>query len=593
MLRELKIENLAIIDELDIEFEKGFIVLTGETGAGKSIILSGINLLIGEKASVDMIRDGEENLVAQGVFDVDEEQKKKLEAMGIDTDGDEIIIRRYYNRNGKARAFVNNVRITLADLKEIASTLVDIVGQHSHQMLLNKNNHIKLLDSFLNKDEKDLKEIASTLVDIVGQHSHQMLLNRNNHIKLLDSFLSKEDKDIKEKLSSLLSQHREIKSKIEKIESDKKETLEKKEFYEYQLEEIEKLKLKDGEDEILEAEYKKVFNAEKIREKVHESLEYLKYDDDSALGFILESIRNIEYLGKYDERYLELAKRMESAYYELEDCVGEIEDISKNIEVTESDLDKIAGRMNTLKRIKEKYKRTLAELIEYREDLKEKLSDMNSGDFKTRELQKELDKIKAEYDKLAEKLSESRKEIALKIEDELLNELKFLNMEDAKLKVQMNKIDRMTNDGYDEIEFFISTNVGQELKPLNKIASGGEVSRVMLALKVIFSKVDNIPILIFDEIDTGIGGETVRKIALKLKEIGDSTQIISITHSPVIASKASQQFYIEKYVENSKTISRVKKLSANERIKEIGRMLVGEKINDEVLEIANKMLNEG
>ena len=553
MLRELKIENLAIIDELDIEFEKGFIVLTGETGAGKSIILSGINLLIGEKASVDMIRDGEENLVAQGVFDVDGEQKKKLEAMGIDTDGDEIIIRRYYNRNGKARAFVNNVRITLADLKEI----------------------------------------ASTLVDIVGQHSHQMLLNRNNHIKLLDSFLFKEDKDIKEKLSTLLSQHREIKSKIEKIESDKKETLEKKEFYEYQLEEIEKLKLKDGEDEILEAEYKKVFNAEKIREKVYESLEYLKYDDDSALGFILESIKNIEYLGKYDERYLELAKRMESAYYELEDCVGEIEDISKNIEVTESDLDKIAGRMNTLKRIKEKYKRTLAELIEYREDLKEKLSDMNSGDFKTRELQKELDKIKAEYDKLAEKLSKARKEIALKIEDELLNELKFLNMEDAKLKVQINKVDRMTNDGYDEIEFFISTNVGQELKPLNKIASGGEVSRVMLALKVIFSKVDNIPILIFDEIDTGIGGETVRKIALKLKEIGDSTQIISITHSPVIASKASQQFYIEKYVENSKTISRVKKLSANERIKEIGRMLVGEKINDEVLEIANKMLNEG
>ena len=553
MLRELKIENLAIIDELDIEFEKGFIVLTGETGAGKSIILSGINLLIGEKASVDMIRDGEENLVAQGVFDVDEEQKKKLEAMGIDTDGDEIIIRRYYNRNGKARAFVNNVRITLADLKEI----------------------------------------ASTLVDIVGQHSHQMLLNRNNHIKLLDSFLTKDDKDIKEKLSSLLSQYREIKSRIEKIESEKKETLEKKEFYEYQLEEIEKLKLKDGEDEILEAEYKKVFNAEKIREKVYESLEYLKYDDDSALGFILESIKNIEYLGKYDERYLELAKRMESAYYELEDCVGEIEDISKNIEVTESDLDKIAGRMNTLKRIKEKYKRTLAELIEYREDLKEKLSDMNSGDFKTRELQKELDKIKAEYNKLAEKLSKSRKEIALKIEDELLNELKFLNMEDAKLKVQMNKVDRMTNDGYDEVEFFISTNIGQELKPLNKIASGGEVSRVMLALKVIFSKVDNIPILIFDEIDTGIGGETVRKIALKLKEIGDSTQIISITHSPVIASKASQQFYIEKYVENSKTISRVKKLSANERIKEIGRMLVGEKINDEVLEIANKMLNEG
>ena len=551
MLRELKIGNLAIIDELDIEFDKGFIVLTGETGAGKSIILSGINLLIGEKASVDMIRDGEENLVAQGVFDVDEEQKKKLEAMGIDIDGDEIIIRRSYSRSGKARAFVNNVRITLADLKEIASTLVDIVGQHSHQMLLNKNNHIKLLDSFLNKDEKDIKE----------------------------------------NLTSLLYQYREIDSKIEDIKRERKETLEKKEFYEYQLEEIEKLKLKDGEDEILEAEYKRVFNAEKIREKVYESLEYLK-DDDSALSLITNSIRNIEYLGKYDERYTELAKRMENAYYELEDCANEIEDISKGIDVTESDLDKIAGRMNTLKRIKEKYKRTLPELIAYREDLKEKLSDIDSGDFKTRELKQELNKVKAEYDKLAEKLTNLRKEIAVKIENELLNELKFLNMEDAKLKVQINKLERMTNEGYDDVEFFISTNVGQDLKPLNKIASGGEVSRVMLALKVIFSKVDNIPILIFDEIDTGIGGETVRKIALKLKEIGDNTQIISITHSAVIASKASQQFYIEKYVENFKTISRVKKLSAEERIKEIGRMLVGEKINNEVLEIANKMLNE-
>ena len=552
MLRELKIENLAIIDELDIEFDKGFIVLTGETGAGKSIILSGINLLIGEKASVDMIRDGEENLVAQGVFDVDEEQKRALEAMGIDIDGDEIIIRRSYSRSGKARAFVNNVRISLTDLKEIASTLVDIVGQHSHQMLLNKNNHIQLLDSFLNKDEKDLKE----------------------------------------NLVNLLSQYREIDIKIENIEKERKETLEKKEFYEYQLEEIEKLKLKDGEDELLEAEYKRVFNAEKIREKVYESLEYLKDDEDSALSLITNSIRNIEYLGKYDERYIELAKRMENTYYELEDCVSEIENISKGIDVTESDLDKIAGRMNILKRIKEKYKRTLPELIAYREYLKEKLSDIDSGDFKTKELKKELNKIKTEYDKIAEKMTNSRKEIAIKIENELLNELKFLNMEDAKLKVQINKLEKMTNDGYDEVEFFISTNVGQDLKPLNKIASGGEVSRVMLALKVIFSKVDNIPILIFDEIDTGIGGETVRKIALKLKEIGENTQIISITHSPVIASKSSQQFYIEKYVENSKTISRVKKLSAEERIKEIGRMLVGEKINNEVLEIANKMLNE-
>lgn len=552
MLRELKIENLAIIDELDVEFEKGFIVLTGETGAGKSIILSGINLLIGEKASIDMIRDGEENLVAQGVFDVDEEQKKKLEDMGIDINSNEIIVRRTYSRNGKAKIFVNNLRVTLADLKNIASTLVDIVGQHSHQMLLNKNNHIKLLDSFLTKSEKNLKE----------------------------------------NLAKLLVKYKEISTKIDDIENEKKETLEKKEFYEYQLEEIEKLKLKDGEDELLESEYKRVFNAEKIREKVYESLEYLKDDDDSALSLIINSIRNIEYLTKYDERYLKLVKRMENSYYELEDCVEEIEEIFKGIGVNESDLDKIASRMNLLKRIKEKYKRSLPELIAYREDLREKLSDINSGDFKTNKLKKELRMIKIEYDNLAEKLSDSRKNIAKKLEDELLKELRFLNMEDAKLKVQINKLQKMTNDGYDDVEFLISTNVGQDLKPLSKIASGGEVSRVMLGLKVIFSKVDNIPILIFDEIDTGIGGETVRKIALKLKEIGDNTQIISITHSAVIASMASQQFYIEKYVENSKTISRVRKLSSDERIREIARMLVGEKVNNEVLEIANKMLNE-
>ena len=328
MLRELKIENLAIIDELDIEFEEGFIVLTGETGAGKSIILNGINLLIGEKASTDMIRDGEDDLVAQGVFDVDDEQREKLTELGIDVD-DEVIIRRYLNRNGKAKIFVNNVRVSATDLKTIASTLVDIVGQHSHQMLLNKNNHIKLLDSFLSKDEKDLKD----------------------------------------KLAEYLKEYRLIETKLENIEKEKKETLEKKEFYEFQLQEIDKLKLKDGEDEILESEYKKAFNAEKIKEKVYESLEYLREDEDSALSLIMNSIKNIEYLEKYDERYGKTAKRMENLYYELEDCVEEIEDISKEVDTSDRDLDKIAGRMNILKRIKEKYKRTLKELIEYREYL--------------------------------------------------------------------------------------------------------------------------------------------------------------------------------------------------------------------------------
>ncbi|WP_083232342.1 DNA repair protein RecN [Fusobacterium massiliense] len=553
MLRELKIENLAIIDELDIEFDEGFIVLTGETGAGKSIILSGINLLIGEKANVDMIRDGEENLVAQGVFDVDEEQKEKLDKLGIETPDNEVIIRRYLNRNGKAKIFVNNTRVSMTDLKEIAATLVDIVGQHSHQMLLNKSNHIKLLDSFL----------------------------------------PKEAKEIKSNLAESLKKYKEIEIKIQNIEKIKNETLEKKEFFQYQLEEIEKLKLKKGEDEILESEYKRAFNAEKIRERVFESLDYLKNDDDSALSLIITSKEDMEYLEKYDERYGKIANRLETIYYDLEDCAEDIQNMSREISTEQGDLDKIAGRLNTLKRIKEKYKREISEIIEYRENLKEKLDSLDSGDFKTKELKKELQKIGEEYKKEALRLTQLREKVASKIEDELGKELKFLNMEDAKLKIMIKKEDRMSDEGNDDVEFLISTNIGQGLKSLVKIASGGEVSRVMLALKVIFSKVDKIPILIFDEIDTGVGGETVRKIALKLKEIGKSTQIISITHSPVIASKASQQFYIEKSVENEKTISRVKKLNFEERVKEIGRMLVGEKVTEDVLEIANSMLNEG
>lgn len=553
MLRELKIENLAIIDELDLEFDKGFAVLTGETGAGKSIILSGINLLIGEKATVDMIRDGEESLLAQGVFDINSEQIKNLENLGIETESNEVIVRRYLNRNGKAKIYVNDVRVGINELKNIMSQLVDIVGQHSHQMLLNKGNHIKLLDSFLSKEERELKF----------------------------------------NLEVLVKEYRNLEEKIENILKNKKEILEKKEFYEYQLQEIEKLKLISGEEEILENEYKKAFNAEKIREKLFETLEYLKNIENSALDNILQSKKNLEYLDKYDREYGVIAKKIENLYYELEDCTSSIESLGDNIrEFDGQNLERITSRMNSLKRIKEKYKREIPELIEYRDSLKEKLSLFEDSDYEVQNLQKKLKNCKEKYSLLAEKLHKFRKQLAEKIEKALLDELRFLNMENAVVKIYISKYEKISNDGFDEVEFLISTNLGQSLKPLSKIASGGEVSRIMLALKVIFSKVDNIPILIFDEIDTGVGGETVRKIALKLREIGESTQIISITHSAVIASKANQQFFIEKYIKNERTISRVRKLKAEERIKEIGRMMVGEKISPDVLEIASKMLNE-
>lgn len=553
MLKELKIENLAIIDELDLDFEKGFAVLTGETGAGKSIILSGINLLIGEKATIDMIREGEEGLLAQGVFEINDEQAKNLEVLGISTENNEVIVRRHLSSAGKAKTFVNNVRVST----------------------------------------NDLKNIMSNLVDIVGQHSHQMLLNKANHIKLLDSFLTKEDREIKEKIENLVKEYKNIQERINLILRNKKEILEKKEFYEYQLQEIEKLKLISGEEEILEKEYKKAFNAEKIREKLFDALEYLKNEENSTLYTLTEAKRNLEYLDKYDKKYGEVAKKLEDIYYDLEDCTDSLEDLGANISgIDDVSLEKVTSRINSLKRIKEKYKRDISELIVYREELKKKLSLYEKSDFEIKDLEFVLNKCKSNYDNLANILHRKRKEIALIIEEELLRELKFLNMENALLKIDIKKENKISNEGFDEVEFFISTNLGQSLKALSKIASGGEVSRIMLALKVIFSKVDNIPILIFDEIDTGVGGETVRKIALKLKEIGMSTQIISITHSPVIAAKASQQYFIEKYIKDNKTISRVRKLGNDERVKEIARMMVGENTETAALEIAYKMLNE-
>ena len=400
MLRELKIENLAIIDELDLEFEKGFAVLTGETGAGKSIILNGINLLIGEKATIDMIRDGEETLLAQGVFDISAEQGKNLENLGISSENNEVIVRRYLNRNGKAKVFVNNIRVGL----------------------------------------NELKNIMSNLVDIVGQHSHQMLLNKANHIKLLDSFLTKEDKEIKFNLEVLVKEYKEIEEKIDEIVKNKKDILEKKEFYEYQLQEIEKLKLISGEEEILENEYKKAFNAEKIREKLFNTLNYLKNDNDSALDSILQGKKNLEYLNKYDKEYGELAEKLENLYYELEDCVSSIEVLGENIgEFDDRNLEKITSRMNSLKRIKEKYRREIPELIEYREELKNKLSNFEDSDFEIGELEKKLNACRDKYNLLAENLHKIRQNVSLEIEKSLLEELKFLNMENAVVKISINK----------------------------------------------------------------------------------------------------------------------------------------------------------
>ncbi|WP_294708785.1 DNA repair protein RecN [uncultured Fusobacterium sp.] len=553
MLRELKIENLAIIDELDLEFGDGLIVLTGETGAGKSIILSGINLLIGEKASVDMIRDGEDHLLAQGVFEINEEQAEELSArFGIDVEDNEVIVRRYFDRNSRGKVYVNGVRVSLTNLKEIMGTLVDIVGQHSHQMLLNKNNHVRLLDKFLGEEGKEL---------------------RGN-------------------INRVYLKYKEVSNKIDEIEKNRQEAIEKREFYEFQLNEINRVAPEIDEDNRLEEEYKKLFNAGKIKDKILDSNIQLRDGEVNALHFINNSRRNIESLCKYGEEFEEILEKLEKVYYELEDCIDMLDTADRDIDIDENRLQKVIERLDLINKMKSKYGATIEEIIEFRDNIAEKINLLEENSFEVKKLLKEKKEAEEKYWELALELRELRLKKALEIEKLLEQELQFLKMGDARFHIVVDKNEHMGNNGSDSIEFLISTNIGQGMKPLWKIASGGEVSRIMLALKVIFSRVDNIPILIFDEIDTGVGGETVRKIADKLREIGDHAQVVSITHSPAIAARAHEQFYIKKETVNNKTSTTVKKLDAKGRVVEIARMLAGENVTEAVLKHAEELLNE-
>lgn len=553
MLRELKIENLAIIDELDLEFGDGLIVLTGETGAGKSIILSGINLLIGEKASVDMIRDGEDHLLAQGVFEINEEQAEELSArFGIDVEDNEVIVRRYFDRNSRGKVYVNGVRVSLTNLKEIMGTLVDIVGQHSHQMLLNKNNHVRLLDKFLGEEGKEL---------------------RGN-------------------INRVYLKYKEVSNKIDEMEKNRQEAIEKREFYEFQLNEINRVAPEVDEDNRLEEEYKKLFNAGKIKDKILDSNIQLRDGEVNALHFINNSRKNIESLCKYGEEFEEILEKLEKVYYELEDCIDMLDTADRDIDIDENRLQKVIERLDLINKMKSKYGATIEEIIEFRDSIAEKINLLEENSFEVKKLLKEKKEAEEEYWKLALELRELRLKKALEIEKLLEQELQFLKMGDARFHIVVDKNEHMGNNGSDSIEFLISTNIGQGMKPLWKIASGGEVSRIMLALKVIFSRVDNIPILIFDEIDTGVGGETVRKIADKLREIGDHAQVVSITHSPAIAARAHEQFYIKKETVNNKTSTTVKKLDAKGRVVEIARMLAGENVTEAVLKHAEELLNE-
>ena len=550
MLRELRLNNLAIIKNLDLEFNDKFIALTGETGAGKSIILNGISLLIGERSHTDMIRNGAQGLFAEGVFELNENQKKRLDELGFEIEDDELIITRYFDRNAKSKITVNGSRMTLSRLKELMVNIIDLVGQHEHQFLLNSDYHLHLLDRFLDDEGKMLS------------------------------------KKIRENVNKI----KKLNLQIGNIEEEKTRIAEKKDILEFQLNEINSLELKENEDNELEEEYKILFNAGKINEKLEETSQFLKEGEFSILTALGRAKRNLEQLSDLSESYNELYEKIESVLYEVEEISYSVDNFAGDVEIDDKKLEKIVERIDNINKLKLKYGSTIAEILEYRDKIEKDLSLVNFENEELENLKTEKNKHVGQYFQDSEKLSEIRMKIAENLQNTVDVQLDDLNMENAKFKVEIRKTQEITMHGIDNAEFMIATNVGETFKPLAKIASGGEISRIMLALKTVFSAVDNISVLIFDEIDTGISGETVRRVAEKLRELSRNTQIICVTHSPQIAGRAQQQFFIKKEIENNFTETKVHELNTEERIREIARIISGDNITEASINHAKEIM---
>lgn len=550
MLRELRLNNLAIIKNLDLEFNEKFIAMTGETGAGKSIILNGISLLIGERSHTDMIRNGAQSLFAEGVFELNENQKKRLNELGFEIEDDELIITRYFDRNAKSKITVNGSRMTLSRLKELMVNIIDLVGQHEHQFLLNSDYHLHLLDRFLDDEGKMLfKKIRENV----------------NKIKKLNL-------------------------QIRNIEEEKSKIAEKKDILEFQLNEINSLELKENEDNELEEEYKILFNAGKISEKLEETSQFLKEGEFSILTALGRAKRNLEQLSDLSESYSELYEKIESVLYEVEEISYSVDNFVGDVEIDDRKLEKIVERIDDINKLKLKYGSTITEILEFRDKIEKDLSLVNFENEELENLKNEKSELVSQYFQDSEKLGEIRAKIAENLQNTIDVQLDDLNMENAKFKVEITKTQEITAHGTDNAEFMIATNVGETFKPLAKIASGGEISRIMLALKTVFSAVDNISVLIFDEIDTGISGETVRRVAEKLRELSRNTQIICVTHSPQIAGKAQQQFFIKKEIENNFTETKVYELNTEERIREIARIISGDNITEASINHAKEIM---
>ena len=570
MLFQLNIENMALIKELNIEFKEGLNVLTGETGAGKSIVIEAIDLILGGYAASDLIRDGEDSLLVEGLFLLTPQEKELINNLNSDIEiVDEegvLLIRREVNKKGRNKCWINQRLINLSILQEIGTFLVDLHGQHNHQSLLDPSKHIDLMDNL--GGDKIIKYRK----------------------KLFDNY----------------RRWREKNKKLFQLLKDKEENIKKIDFLKFQLEEIDKTSLVKGEDKALEGEEMVLKNAEKITETM-EKANFVLYEGGLEQSSVRDSLNEVSAdlgeIASLDRRIEKIRENLKEVGYQFEDIVNEIVKYKDEINLDSQKLKEIEGRLNLINSLKSKYGSTIEEILEYRQKIYQELEAIDCSEDKLEKLKEEVNSLEDTISTISHHLSINRIKVAGDLQKMVVRELEDLNMKRCQFKVSINsyqddngiEIDgkkyKIGPKGIDNIEFMISPNVGEKLRPLARIVSGGEVSRIMLALKSILSEVDQVPTLIFDEIDSGVGARLGEVIAQKLKALSIKRQVICVTHLPQIACRAGRHFYIEKYVLNNQTGIKLKEMKEKERIKEIARMLDGNQMSEITIQHAQKMLD--
>ena len=561
MLVELSIKNFAIIEELSLSFTSGLTVLTGETGAGKSIIIDAINLLAGGRGSSEFVRHGENKAEIEGMFMVQDDEHpvyNKAEALGIDVTDGIIILRRDIALNGKSVCRINGKMVTTGMLKEIGQTLIDVHGQHEHQELMDHHFHLPLLDQFGGA------EITSAY----------------------------------DEYEEVYDEYCKIHEQYNRLNQDERQTVHRLDFLTFQYNEIEKANLVMNEDEELFEEKKRINNFEKIYEGLHTAYEALR-GDQKALDWLSIAKNHMEDISTMDENAGDLSESISNSYYLLEEISLSIRNAYEMLEYDSERLNIIESRLNELNNLKRKYGKTIEEILAYYADIEVEIETLQNRETHLVKLEKELVEKKEELLKAALKLSDIRQRNAEILTSQILQELKELYMEKTKFEVvflrkpvpeQVLSHRDIAKNGLDEVEFYISTNPGEPLKPLAKTASGGELSRIMLALKNIFSKHSGITSIIFDEVDTGVSGRVAQAIAEKIYKVSVDSQVLCISHLPQVAAMSDTHLYIEKETLDGRTKTSVRPLSFDDKVKEIARMISGVEITSVTKKHAEELL---